>query len=226
MSALRIRAELERDLTKIQQNILRMGSMVEQAIERSIRALRERDADLAQRVVQDDLDINALRYAIEELCVVTIATQQPAAGDLRAIVAAMHIAVELERIGDHAEGVANLTLRMIDQPLLKPLIDIPRMAAICREMIHASLDAYIQRDAELAQQVTARDDEVDELYQQVLRELLTYMIQDPKNISRATFLLWVTHNLERIGDRVTNVCERVIFMSTGELKELRDSALL
>ncbi|MBN1888904.1 MAG: phosphate signaling complex protein PhoU [Thermoflexales bacterium] len=220
MSTLHLRSALEHELELVRQDILRMGSMVERAIERSIQALRDRDPDLAQQVINDDAQINAMRYKLEEACLEVLATQQPAAGDLRALVAALHIAVELERMGDHAEGIAKLTIRMVDQPLLKPLVDIPRMAEICREMISTSLTAYVNRDVELAKAVAARDDEVDALYQQTLRELLTYMIEDPKNISRATFLLWVTHNLERVGDRVTNVCERVVFMTTGQLKEI------
>jgi phosphate transport system protein len=221
MSTLHLRSTLEHDLELVKQDILRMGSMVERAIGRSIQALRDRDANLAQQIVNDDEQINVVRYHLEELCLETFATQQPAAGDLRALIAAMHIAVELERMGDHAEGVAKLTMRMVDQPLLKPLVDIPCMAEVCREMISTSLTAYVKRDVALAKAVAARDDEVDVLYQQTLRELLTYMIEDPKNISRATFLLWVAHNLERIGDRVTNICERVLFMTTGDLKEIK-----
>jgi phosphate transport system protein len=221
MSTIHIRSALERELEQVKQNILRLGSRVEQAINRSVRALKERDDHLAQQVINDDESINALRYEIEELCLQAIATQQPAAGDLRAIIAGMHIAGELERMADHAEGIAHLTLRMVDQPLLKPLLDIPRMAEICQEMIGTALDAYIKGDAGLAQQVAARDDELDVLHNQIFRELITYMIEDPKNIGRATFLLWVAHNLERIGDRVTNICERVVFMTTGQLKEIK-----
>lgn len=220
MSALHIRSALERELDQVKQDILRLGSMVEQALTRSIKALAERDANLAQRIISDDAQINDIRYKVEEACLETIATQQPAARDLRMLIAAMHIAVELERIGDHAEGIANLTLRMVDQPLLKPLIDIPRMAEICNEMISASLTAFVKQDVSLARTVIARDDEVDTLYQQTFRELVTYMLEDPKNISRATFLLWVAHNLERSADRVTNICERVVFMTTGQLGEV------
>jgi phosphate transport system protein len=155
---------------------------------------------------------------------VLIATQQPAASDLRATIAAAHIVVELERMADHASGIASLCLRMLDQPLLKPLIDIPLMAQIAREMIRGALNAFVQRDAELAQQIAARDDEMDALYQQIFRELLTYMLEDPKNIGRATYLLWVAHNLERIGDRATNLCERTVFISTGSLRELNPPA--
>jgi phosphate transport system protein len=215
------RSALERELEHIRSDILRMGSYVESAIERSVQALKNRDADLAQQVINDDAQINELRYSIEEECLELIATQQPAASDLRMVIAATHIAVELERMADHAEGTAEITKRIFQEPLLKPLIDIPIMAQVAEEMIHAALDAFIAHDAEAAQKVARRDDEIDALYQQIFRELLTYMLEDPHNISRATYLLWVAHNLERIGDRVTNVCERVIFMTTGKLEELQ-----
>ena len=215
------RSTLERELEQVRSDILRMGSLVESAIERSVQALKNRDADLAQQVINDDQAINQLRYAIEEQCLQLIATQQPAASDLRVVIAATHIAVELERIADHAEGTAEITKRIYQEPLLKPLIDLPVMAQVAQEMIHAALDAFVAFDADAAQKVAARDDEIDNLYQQVFRELLTYMLEDPRNISRATYLLWVAHNLERIGDRVTNVCERVVFMATGRLEELQ-----
>jgi len=220
MSTLHTRGTLERELEHIRSNILRMGSQVENAIERSIEALKNRDTQLAQQVINDDEEINKLRFTIEEQCLELIATQQPAATDLRVVIAATHIAVELERMADHAEGTATLVKRLSDEPLLKPLIDLPIMGQVAREMIHAALDAFIAHDAEAARKVARRDDEIDGLYQQVFRELLTYMLEDPRTISRATYLLWVAHNLERIGDRVTNVCERVIFMTTGELQEL------
>jgi phosphate transport system protein len=214
---------LDKDLTQIQNDILRLGSMVEQAIRRSIEALKKRDVELAQQIIADDLEINALRYALEEQCLTVIATQQPVATDLRTIIAAMHITVEMERMADHAEGIAQLVTRLADEPLLKPLIDVPRMADIACEMLRASLDAFVAYNPDVAQAIAVRDDEIDQLYDQVLRELLTYMIQDPRNISRATYLLWVAHNLERIGDRITNIGERVVFMTTGKLKELDGS---
>ncbi len=220
MATTPVRSALEREQNKIKDEILRLGSMVETAIDRAISALKNRDQQLAQQVVDDDKLINQLRYEIEENCLTLIATQQPAARDLRATIAATHIAVELERMADHAQGIAQITLRMIDQPLLKPLIDVPLMASITRDMIRASLDAFVKHDAEAARQIAMRDDEVDQLYQQVLRELLTYMMEDARNIQRATFLLWVAHNLERIGDRATNLCERIIFMTTGYLGEI------
>ena len=221
MSTLHTRGALERELERIRSDILRMGSLVERAIERSVQALKDRDPDLAQQVINDDAEINQLRFAIEEHCLELIATQQPAARDLRMVIAATHLAIELERIADHAAGTAKITLRIYQEPLLKPLIDLPIMAQVAQEMIHAALDAFMAFDADAALKVAARDDEIDNLYQQVFRELLTYMLEDPRTISRATYLLWVAHNLERIGDRVTNVCERVVFMATGKLEELQ-----
>jgi phosphate transport system protein len=215
-----IRTALNREESIIKDDILRMGSMVESAIDRSITALKQRDADLAQQIIDDDKKVNHLRFKIEEECIVLIATQAPTAGDLRTVIGATHIAVELERMADHATGIATITLRMLDQPLLKPLIDVPIMAGIVKEMTRGALDAFVRSDVELARSVAARDDEVDQLYQQIFRELLTYMLEDPKNISRATFLLWVAHNLERIGDRAVNLCERCIFIATGQLGEL------
>ena len=220
---LKTRGRLDRELAQIQEEILRLGDMVEQAIQQSVQALKKRDVALARQIIHQDQDINALRYTIEEQCLTVIATQQPVAIDLRTIVAAIHIAVEMERMADHAAGIAQLTIRMAGEPLLKPLIDVPRMADIACAMLHASLDAFLNRDPEAARAVAARDDEMDKLDDQVFRELLTYMLQDPRNINRATFLLWVAHNLERIGDRVTNVSERVVFMITGKLEELDDS---
>ncbi len=217
------RGVLDRELTRIQDDVLCLGSMVEEAIQHSIKALKERNVELAQQIIADDVKINALRYAIEEQSLTAIATQQPVARDLRTIISATHIAIELERMADHAEGIAQLVTRMAGEPLLKPLIDLPRMADIACDMLRASLDAFIARDAEAALIIGGRDDEIDQLYDQIFRELLTYMLQDPRNINRATFLLWVAHNLERIGDRITNISERVVFMTTGELKELDGS---
>ena len=215
------RALLDQDMRIIRDDILRMGSLVEEQTARSVTALKDRDLGMAHQITEVDERVNALRYKIENECLRTMATQSPAASDLRAILAAMHMAVELERMADHAAGIARIVIRMGGEPLIKPLIDIPRMQMIVNEMIHASLDAYIQLDADMARRVAERDDEVDALYQQVLRELLTYMMADAKTITGATYLLWVAHNLERIGDRVTNLCERVIFAATGELKDYK-----
>jgi len=217
------RGILDRELTEIQDRLLQIGGMVEQAIRRSIEALKNQDVDLAQQIIADDQKINKLRYKMEEHCLAVIATQQPVAGDLRFIIAAMHIAIEMERMADHAGGIAQLVPRLAKEPLLKPLIDVPRMAELACEMLNASLDAFMDRDVKAAKAAAKRDNKMDQLYDQVFRELLTYMLQDPRNINRATFLLWVAHNLERIGDRVTNVSERVVFMATGKLKELDGS---
>ncbi len=218
------RGMLDRELAEIQDNVLRIGDMLSKAIRRSIQALKNQDTDLAQRIIADDEKINELRYATEELCLAVIATQQPVAGDLRAVIAAMHIAIEMERMADHAEGIAHLVVRIAGEPLLKPLIDLPRMAKIACDMLQASLDAFVARDPAAAVAAAERDDEIDELNDQVFRELLTYMLQDPRTINRATYLMWVAHNLERMGDRVTNISERVVFMTTGEFKELSGSS--
>jgi phosphate transport system protein len=217
------RSTFDRELAGIQDHILQMGSMLEHAIRRSIEALRNQDTDLARRIVADDQKVNDLRYVIEEDCMALIATQQPVAGDLRRIIASMHIAIEMERMADHAEGIAHLVIRMAGEPLLKPLIDIPRMAEVACEVLQSNLDAYVVGDASAATAAAGRDAEIDHLYDQVFRELLTFMIQDPHTVNRATFLLWVAHNLERIGDRLVNFSERVVFMTTGQLRELDGS---
>lgn len=214
------RETFDHELADLRDNILRLGEMVETAIHTSIQALKEQDLDLARQVIAGDEQINVRRYDLEERCLKLIATQQPAAGDLRAIVAAVHIATELERMGDYASGIAELAIRLSDKPHLKPLIDLPRMSEIDQDMISASLKAYLEDDPDLAVETAKRDAEIDQLYDQVYRELLTYMMEDPRTIKQATFLLWVAHKLERIADRVTNICERVIFMSTGEFREL------
>lgn len=218
--AMAARSALDRDLGQIRDNLLRMASLVDAAIERAVRAFTERDTALAHQVIQDDATVNQLRFQIEEECLALIATQQPAAGDLRMTIAMMNIIVDLERMGDHAEGIAEMVLRMGDAPPLKPLPDLPRMAAACRDMLRRALDAFVARDPDMARQVAQQDDEIDQFYNQIFRIVLSYMIEDPKVITRATYMLWAAHNLERIGDRVTNISERVVFMTTGQMKEL------
>lgn len=210
----------DREIAQITDNILRLGSLVDTALDRSIEALKNRDAALARQIVADDSGVNDLRFVIEEQCLTAIATQQPMASDLRVIVAAMNIVNDIERIGDHAAGIAKTVIRMGDQPLLKPLVDIPRMADTARDMLKHSLSAYIHRDTDAARAVAAQDDEVDHLYKAIFDELLAIMAHDPDTIPRGTYLLWCAHNLERIGDHVTNIAERVIFMTTGTMKEL------
>jgi phosphate transport system protein len=214
------RTAFERQLDEIQEDMLVLASMVEAAIERGIEALRNRDVELARQVIADDIKINRKRYETEEKCLELIATQQPLASDLRTIVAVLHIVVELERMGDHAEGIAKIALMLADEPPLKPYIDIPRMAEVAIRMLMGSLEAFKNRDADRARAICDEDDEVDALYDQVYRELLTYMLSDPKIIERATHLTWVAHNLERIADRVTNICERVVYLVEGKIGEL------
>ena len=214
------RIMLDHDLRLVQDNLLRMGGLIDIAIARALQALANRDADLARQIIADDAHVNDLRFRIEEECLALIATQQPAARDLRATVASMNIVSDLERMADHAAGIAEIVLRMGDEPLLKPLIDMPRMAGECRDMLRRALDAYVKHDVELAREVAARDDLIDGLYNQIFRELLSYMLEDPRTITRALYLLFSAHNLERIGDHITNIAERVIFMTSGEMKEL------
>ena len=215
-----LRRLFDRELSQITDNLLRLGSLVDIAIDRSIAALKNRDVTLARQIVADDAVINDLRFTIEEECLTVIATQQPMAGDLRIIVAAMNIVNDMERMGDHATGIAKTVIRMGDQPLLKPLVDLPRMANHARDMLKRSLDAFIARDAEAASAIAAQDDEIDRLYKAIFDELLAVMARDPDTIPRGTYLLWCAHNLERIGDRATNIAERVVFMTTGKMKEL------
>lgn len=218
-----IRAAFHRKLKGIQDDVLIMGSMTEKSIARSMEALKNRDLELAKQVISDDSYVDMKRYDIEEKCIQLIATQQPMASDLRNIVAVLSIVGELERIADHAEGIANITMMIGNEPPVKPLIDLPRMAEKVVDMLHRSLDAYIKHDADAARRIAAEDDEIDELYNQVFRELLLFMAEDTKVCSRATRLIWVAHNLERSGDRVTNICERVVFLVTGKLEEIKVS---
>lgn len=215
-----IRTAFHKGMRQIQDDVLVMGSMVEKAIGNSIKALKERDQEAAQQIIDDDRKINRKRFEIEEKCIQLIATQQPMASDLRNLICILNIVTELERIGDYAEGIAKIVLMIGDEPHLKPLIDIPRMADKGVDMLHRSLDALINHDTDAARQIATEDDEVDNLYNQVFRELLTFMIEDPKTITRATRLVWVAHNLERAADRVTNICERVVFLVTGKMEEI------
>ncbi len=215
-----MRTTYHKKLREIQDDILVMGSMVGKAILRSIDALKNRDLELANQIITDDQKINNLRFSIEEKCIELIATQQPMAGDLRIIVAILNITTEIERIGDYAVGIARITILIGDEPLLKPLIDIPRMAELTTDMLRRSLDAFVNRDAEVAKKIIAEDDLIDNLYDQVFRELLIFMAEDPKTITRATRLMWTAHNLERAADRVTNICERIVFIITGKMEEI------
>jgi phosphate transport system protein len=204
-------------LQLLQDELLSMGAAVEKQIEQSIDALKRRDMVAAQQVADRDSEIDSMRYDIEERCIELFATQNPMASDLRAVTSALIVSNELERMGDYAEGICKLTLKLVDEPPLKPLIDIPRMADIAQSMLRRSLKAFVDRDLVTAKQIWHEDDQLDDLYQQILRELLSYMLEQPSSVTRATYLLWVAHNLERIGDRVSNIAERVVFMATGRL---------
>ena len=210
----------QQHLKKVEEDVLSMGEKVMKAIDRSIEALKKRDLTLAHQIIADDAQINKQRFSIEEKCIELIAAKQPMASDLRIIVAVLNIITELERIGDYAEGIAKIVIMIGDEPPLKPLIDIPRMAEITLEMINESLQSFVTRDVELARKAVSMDSVVDGLYDQVFRELLTFMMVDPKTTNRATRLIWVAHNLERAADRATNICERLVFMVTGKMEEI------
>jgi phosphate transport system protein len=220
MARRKLRSALDREFGEINDDLLRLHKLVDQAIARSLESLKRRDAALALQVIDEDAEVNDLRFKIEEACLALIATQQPAASDLRAIIAAMHMVVEMERMADHASGIAKTVILMGDEPLLKPLIDIPRMADLARQMLSDSLKAYADRDPNLAKSVAVQDDEMDGLYQAIFDELVEIMSKTPDSAPRATYLLWCAHNLERIGDRVTNIAERVVFVTTGDMEEL------
>ncbi len=209
------RGDFERKLNQVQDEVVELASMVEKAIFKSIDALKSRDIELSKQVVEDDDEIDNKQQALEDLCVDLIALEAPMAVDLRVIISAMMVANELERMGDYAEGIAKLSIAMGDLPPLKPLIDIPRMAEKSVSMLRRSIESYVGRDIEGARRVYRDDDEVDEIYEQVYRELLTYMMADPSTIQRATYLLWVSHDLERVADRTTNIAERVMYLVTG-----------
>jgi phosphate transport system protein len=215
-----VRRAFEEQIHELLEDLLEMGQMVADSIDQSIRALAQQDVALAQHVIDFDDEINTAQHDIDEKCLVLIATQQPMAGDLRTILAVSNIASELERIGDYTEGIAKLAIKLAGKPLLKPLIDIPRMAETGRKMLMAALEAFAREDVAAAQEIGQSDDTVDALYDQVFRELLVFMMEDPKTITEATYLLWIAHNLERIADRTTNIAERVIFIDSGQIVDL------
>lgn len=209
--------KLDRDLIAMRDDVLRLSDMTDKAILLSMRALKEFDVGLSSDVINADSEINSFRYHIEQKCYQILATQQPTARDMRAIITSIHIVVELERIADHAAGIAKLTLQLADGALRDLPPEMVGMHRIAREMLKASIDAYMTWDASLAQQTFKRDDEVDLLNNQVCDLFVNKMQTQHYIVKEATYLLWVSHNLERIADRITNICERVIFMATGEL---------
>lgn len=213
------RVAYEQQLQQLRDDVVTMASMVDKALVRSVDSLRRQDVQLAEEVVKADLQINKQRWATEERALLILATQAPMASDLRMVSSVIHMANEMERMADHAAGISKIVLETANEPLLKPLVDIPRMGDLCQKMLADSITAFINDDAESARAIIKRDDQVDDLYNQIYRELLTFMMSNPTTINRATHLLWAAHNLERIADRTTNICERVIFTVTGRLEE-------
>jgi phosphate transport system protein len=220
MRSISPRETFDRQLQQLLDELLVMGSMVEQAVIESVDSLKRRDLAASKKIYDADRYINEKRYEIENNCLTLIATQQPMARDLRFLAAILEIITELERIGDYAKGIARINIRLGDEPLVKPLIDIPKMAEKGLDMLRRSLQAFVHRDAEAARLIPDEDDEIDDLYNDIYRELLQIMINDPRTVDRATYLLWAAHNLERLADRVTNICERIVFVVTGEMMEL------
>jgi phosphate transport system protein len=215
-----MRKTFDQELQRLQEGVLALGSVVENAITDSVESLKRKDLEASRRIVAQDRRVNERRFELEADALTLIATRQPMARDLRTIAAVLDIASELERIGDYAKGIARINLMIGEQPFIKPLIDLPAMAAKAREMLHDSLEAFARADTALARSIPDRDDDVDALYNQVYRELLTLIMADPTRIDQATYLLWVAHNLERAADRVTNICERVVFTVSGEMMEM------
>lgn len=218
-----LRKTFETEIKQVKDEVLLLGSMVEQSIMDSVEALKKRDIKTSEKILAFDREINRKRFDIEGQLMILIATQQPMAHDLRLLASILEIISELERMGDYAKGIANINIRMGELPLLKPLIDVPRMAQKGVDMLHRALTAFVNEDIETARSIPVEDDEVDALYNQVYHELMLFVIQDPKTIERANWLLWVAHNLERFADRVTNICERTVFIVTGELTEITDT---
>ncbi|SRR5258706_3523685 len=215
-----LRKTFENEIQQLKDEIIVLGSMVEQAVLDSVEALKKRDLEASKKIIELDDQINAKRFALENQVMVLIATQQPMAHDLRLLASILEVISELERMGDYAKGIGVINVRMGEQALLKPLVDIPRMAKIGTSMLHRALTAFVNEDAEAARIIPNDDDQVDDLYNQIYRELMTFVMEDPKNIERANWLLWAAHNLERFADRVTNICERTVFIVTGEIKEI------
>ena len=213
----------DKKLREMQDDVLIMGSMVEKAMQRSMDALRSRDVTQSNAVISDDQAINAKRYEIEEKCIHTIALQQPMAADLRVLVAVLFIATELERMADHAEGIARINLMLGDEPLPPILGEIGEMADKAGDMLRRSLTAFVERDDGAARLICDEDDQIDALYDSSYHTLIQEMIRTPGDVQRITYLIWTCHNLERIADRVTNICERVIFMVTGQLEDINVS---
>jgi len=215
-----VREAYHKDLHKLRENVTNMGNLVGKTIGDSVLSLKNRDVEMAQKVIDMDNEIDAFDHGIEENCMRLLALQQPMARDLRLIISVLRMSIDLERMGDLALEIAVITKMTANVPPVKPLIDIPRMAEICQQMLADTMKAFENKDVELAKATAKRDDEIDMLFDQVRRELISYMIEDPKKITGAQHLTFVARYLERIGDHITNLCESVVFMVTGERLEL------
>lgn len=218
-----MRENFAKHVMELNKDVVDMSEMVLKATTHSIKALADCNIEEAKTIINDDLLINKKRWQIEENCINLIALQQPVATDLREIIAVLNIITELERMGDYAEGIARIVIMLGGEPLLRPLIYMPKMEEKANNMLKMSMQALVNRDAKAANAIIAEDDEVDKLYDAAYNDLLMRMIKDPNVISKATPLIWALHNLERIADRVTNICERIIFLATGAMPQVKVS---
>lgn len=217
-----MRSQFDAALNALHNDLITMGSRVETAIDRALKALVEQDRTLAETVIREDSEVNALLLKIESGCFTTIALQQPLGSDLRKIGTMLKVSNDLERIGDHAVSIAKAALRIQNETYVKPLVDTPRMGKIVREMLSAALKAYIAQDSDGARAIAARDDEVDALYKAIVTDAIQIMMTDEKWINQGTQFLFIARSLERIGDYVTNICEWIYYQKTGEIREFND----
>lgn len=215
-----VREAYHKDLLALREDLLRMGKLVGKTIGDAVLSLKDRDVEMAQKVIDMDKEIDALDHNIEESCMRLLALQQPMARDLRLIISVLKMSIDLERMGDLSLEIAVITKMTANVPPVKPLIDIPRMSEVCQQMLENTMIAFENKDIELAKKAAKRDDEVDNLFDQIRRELISYMIEDPKKITGAQHLTFVARYLERIGDHITNLCESVVFMASGDRLEL------
>ncbi len=214
------REQFHQSLQDLRDELLLLASMASTAVKQSLEAMINMDEALAHTIIAEDSEINRKRFMIEDTCLTLIATQQPMASDMRLLAAVLEISGELERIADYGKGISRIVIYMAGQPPIKPLVDLPLMAEIACAMLDKAMDAFINGDADLARDVPKMDNKVDALYNKVYRDLLTLLIAHPDDMQRANYLLWAAHNLERFGDRVINICERVVYMVTGEFNEV------
>jgi phosphate transport system protein len=215
-----VRSNFETEIQELKDQLLTLSSVVEQQILNAVSALMNRNVEESKKIKQNDNKVNKIRFAIEERVLVSIATQQPLAHDLRLLASILEIAGELERIGDYAKGIATINLRMGGEALLKPYAKIPPMAEKAVEMLHRSLTAFVNEDVEEAKRLPGEDDVVDKYYEEIYTDLMHIIIQDPTTMEKTNWLIWTAHNLERMADRVTNICERTLFTATGVLREI------